>query len=175
MLEVLDLFLLLFTWILCCGNMVFRKPLQSSSVKLSNYTVMFCFIRFKCSFPTVLYCISASCLHKNDVYIPLITLNFQIQTISIGHISSSVLPASGVLIMFFEFFCNSCFFEGLGAPGSATAISDGINQKRPGTTECTCELWSDVSRRLFCRLYHSTRRLGKKIKLNFHVLFKAYF
>lgn len=101
--KVLDLFLLLFTWILCCGNRVLKKP-------LSSYTVMFFFIRLKYSFPTVVYCVSAFCLHKNEAYSPLITLNFQIQTISVGYISSSVLPTFVVLIMFSEFFCNSCFF-----------------------------------------------------------------
>uniref|UniRef100_A0A8D0ESP6 BCL2 like 13 n=1 Tax=Strix occidentalis caurina TaxID=311401 RepID=A0A8D0ESP6_STROC len=49
--------------------------------------------------------------------------------------------------------------EGLGTSGSATTISDGVNQTGPGTTERTCELRGDVSRRLFCRLYHSARRM----------------
>uniref|UniRef100_A0A8D0KRW9 BCL2 like 13 n=1 Tax=Strix occidentalis caurina TaxID=311401 RepID=A0A8D0KRW9_STROC len=49
--------------------------------------------------------------------------------------------------------------QGLGTSGSATTISDGVNQTGPGTTERTCELRGDVSRRLFCRLYHSARRM----------------
>lgn len=56
-------------------------------------------------------------------------------------------------------------FEGLGAPGSVTTISDGADQTGPGATECPRELRGDISRRLFCRLYHSTRRMGKETSL----------
>lgn len=81
-----------------------------------------------------------------------------------------------VLIMLFVLtrYC-CCFFGGLGTPGSATTVSDGVNQTGPGAAERACELWGDIHRRLLCRLHHPTRRMGKKTLFNFHALFKAYF